>query len=91
MNIFFILNVISIVLIVIAVIAGLLYLLHFLRYRSGRLAQIKVANALKKFGVIRNYKVLENLSLRYGNHEAQIDCMLTVSYTHLTLPTNREV
>ena len=35
-----------------------------------------MANALKKFGVIRNYKVLENLSLRYGNHEAQIDCML---------------
>lgn len=76
MNLSFVLNMVSIALVVLAAVIGILYLLHFLRYRSGKLAHAKVAGALRRFGIIRNYKILENLHLRYGNREARIDCML---------------
>lgn len=76
MNLNSVLNMVSAALLAAAAVIAVFYLLHFLRYRSGKLAHIKVSNALKKFGIIRNYKVLENLHLRCGKHEAQIDCML---------------
>lgn len=76
MNLNFVLNIISLVLVAVAALIGLFYLVHFLRYRSGKLAHARVMGALKRFGLIRNYKILENLHLRYGEREAQIDCML---------------
>lgn len=71
-----ILNIIAWAAVAVGVLVSAAYLWHYLRYRSGRLAHGKVMGALKRYGVIRNYRVLENVRLRFGKAETTIECMM---------------
>ncbi|TCL42830.1 MULTISPECIES: nuclease-related domain-containing protein [Oscillospiraceae] len=60
----------------VALLIGAWYLYRYLLYRSGKLGKQKVSAALKKFGVIRNFKVVDDLNLSYNGRAAHIDHML---------------
>lgn len=60
--------------IALAVCGWLLY--RFFQYRAGKLGKMKVQGVLKRFGVIRNYKILEDVHLSFQGKTADIDHML---------------
>lgn len=64
------------VLVLTAAAVGIYFLTRFLSYKKGTLGKNRVDSTLKKFGVIRNYKVLKDVHLSVGGREAQIDHMM---------------
>lgn len=72
----FIIQMGTIALCAIILLALLLVLARYLQYKKGALGKKKVDAALKKFGIIRNYRVARDLRLSFNGREAHIDHMM---------------